>query len=206
MGGGKVKKPPTYQEVSAGKARTAFGAFIETARIVFDPDIITYDRLLRAFFEIHDPTQEDRQGPDVGVQYRSAVFYGDENQKKAVEELIYGDEMKHLLLENQDHLRTAQMQNQKNAIPRSAPKAPFHFAGAEIKTKIIDAKDHDFYPAEHYHQDYYKKTGKEPYCHYWDKGRQLYSDSFKKLQKNHKDKKKEEKKKASGKKGGREEL
>lgn len=56
--------------------------------MVFDPDQITYEKLARLFFEIHDPTHIDRQGPDVGEQYRSEVFYKNEQQKEISEKLI----------------------------------------------------------------------------------------------------------------------
>jgi peptide methionine sulfoxide reductase msrA/msrB len=56
--------------------------------VVFDPRQVSFEQLARLFFEIHDPTQLDRQGPDFGSQYRSAVFYRDEEQKRSAEKLI----------------------------------------------------------------------------------------------------------------------
>ena len=56
--------------------------------MTFDPSIVTYDQLLSVFFSVHDPTTMDRQGGDVGEQYRSVVFYADEEQKKQVEAFI----------------------------------------------------------------------------------------------------------------------
>jgi len=60
----------------------------ETMEVTFDESKVSYETLARLFFEIHDPTQKNRQGPDVGDQYRSAVFYTDGQQKKVAEDLI----------------------------------------------------------------------------------------------------------------------
>jgi peptide methionine sulfoxide reductase msrA/msrB len=80
--GGRIEKP-TYQQVCDGRTGHA-----ETAEIVFDPTITNYEKLARLFFEIHDPTQVNRQGPDIGDQYRSAIFYVDDTQKQVVTNLI----------------------------------------------------------------------------------------------------------------------
>ncbi len=87
----------------------------------------------RLFFETHDFTQLNRQGPDVGKQYRSAVFYLDEEQKQTAAELIKTLKEK----------------------------------GFAVKTEVTKAAK--FWPAELYHQDYYNKTGKTPYCHVYRK-------------------------------------
>ena len=80
--GGHVENP-SYKQVCTGMTGHA-----EVTRITFDPDIVAYRDLLNVFFGIHDPTTLNRQGADVGTQYRSAIFYHDEEQKKIAEEVI----------------------------------------------------------------------------------------------------------------------
>ncbi len=74
---------PTYKEVCSGTSGHA-----ETVKVVFDPKRITYRRLLEAFFEMHDATQMNRQGPDVGSQYRSGIWYADDRQRKEGEAFV----------------------------------------------------------------------------------------------------------------------
>lgn len=126
MGGSKER--PTYREVCEGNT-----GYVEVLEVVFDPSVVTFEELARLFFEIHDPTQVNRQGPDVGEQYRSVVFYVDEGQKQTTDKLIR-------ILEDK---------------------------GYKIATKVEPAKT--FWEAEDYHQDYYEKTGKQPYCHAYKK-------------------------------------
>lgn len=125
--GGKVKNP-TYKQVCYENTGHAEALLIE-----FDNSIVSFERLCRLFFEIHDPTQLNRQGPDVGDQYRSEIFYLNDEQKEVSEKLIIELKSK----------------------------------GFEVVTKITPATE--FYEAEDYHQDYYGKTGKRPYCHFYEK-------------------------------------
>lgn len=121
--GGTVERP-TYQQVCGGHT-----GHLEAIEIVFDPTKTTYEALTRLFFETHDPTQADGQGPDIGEQYRSAVFYLDDNQKAIAEKLL----------------------------------GQLGKKGYRVVTRVVKAGT--FWPAEDYHQDYYEKHGKTPYCH-----------------------------------------
>lgn len=122
--GGRTKNP-TYDQVCMG-----FTGHAEAVEVIYNTEKTSYEELTRLFFEIHDFTQKNRQGPDIGKQYRSAIFYTDEDQKKTAEKIVNE-------LESKDF---------------------------NVETKVEEAST--FYVAEEYHQDYYKKTGKQPYCHY----------------------------------------
>lgn len=122
MGG--VVKNPSYREVCTGNTGHA-----ETVKVIYDPKKTSYEKLLKLFLEIHDPTQVDRQGPDIGDQYRSEIFYLNEEQRKTAEL-------------NLNLLKSK---------------------GFKVATALTRASE--FYPAEDYHQDYYFRNGKMPYCH-----------------------------------------
>ena len=80
--GGK-NKDTNYQEVCTGTTGHA-----EVVKIEFDGNIISYEKIINLFFDFHDPTTLDRQGPDIGTQYRSEIFYEDEDQKKEAKEVL----------------------------------------------------------------------------------------------------------------------
>jgi peptide-methionine (S)-S-oxide reductase len=74
---------PTYKQVCSGKTGHA-----ESVQVEYDPKRVTYEQLLELFWKIHNPTQKDRQGPDVGSQYRSVIFYHNQKQKRLAEESL----------------------------------------------------------------------------------------------------------------------
>ncbi len=88
--GGAVQNP-TYRQVCTGTTGHA-----EVVQVTFDPGVVSYREILEVFFTIHDPTTPNRQGADVGTQYRSAIFYHDEEQKRVAQEVIAELERKHL--------------------------------------------------------------------------------------------------------------
>ena len=74
---------PTYQDVLTGAT-----GHLEAVEITYDPDVVTFEELTKFFFEIHDPTQVNGQGPDLGAQYLSAVFYNTDEEKMITQKLI----------------------------------------------------------------------------------------------------------------------
>jgi len=121
---GGSREKPTYEEVCRHDTGHA-----EAVEVVFDPLQTSYEKLTRLFFEIHDPTELNRQGPDVGDQYRSEIFTLSDAQKATAEKLIRELKVK----------------------------------GWHVVTRLQPAAT--FWPAETYHQNYYEKNGKHPYCH-----------------------------------------
>jgi peptide-methionine (S)-S-oxide reductase len=121
---GGTKENPTYQEVCTGRTGHA-----EVIQIQYDPKLVSYEKVLGTFWEAHDPTTVNRQGPDSGTQYRSIILYGSEAQRVAAE--------------------------------KSKAEAQKHFR-QPIVTQIVPLTK--FYPAEDYHQDYYRANPNQPYC------------------------------------------
>ena len=80
--GGQTKNP-TYQEVTSGKTGHA-----EVCKIIFDSKVVTFDEILDIFWQAHDPTTLNRQGADIGTQYRSAIYYTNDSQKKSTEKAL----------------------------------------------------------------------------------------------------------------------
>jgi len=123
--GGHVEDP-SYEAVCTGETGHA-----EVVQVTYDPDRVGFEDLLAVFFAVHDPTTLNRQGPDVGSQYRSAVFYHDAAQREATEAFI------------------------------DALEADGVYADP-IVTEVTPLDR--FWPAEDYHQDYFKKHPDQPYC------------------------------------------
>lgn len=124
MGG--TKSSPTYEEVCTGATGHA-----EVVQVTYDPDVVTYDQLLEWFWRAHDPTQVNRQGADVGPQYRSVIFYHTEDQRQRAEA------------------------SRRRLEASRTDRRP-------IATVIEPARE--FWPAEDYHQDYFRRHPDAIYC------------------------------------------
>ena len=118
--GGKVKNP-SYELVCTGITGHA-----EAVEVVYNPNEVKFEKLVDTFFELHDPTTLNRQGPDIGTQYRSAAYFSNDDEKQIIESKI-------------------------NALNESG----------KFSSKVVTEVEPilDFYDAEEYHQDYYKKRG-----------------------------------------------
>lgn len=123
--GGHTRQP-SYREVCSGDTGHA-----EVVQISYDPEVVSYEELLTVFFSTHDPTTLDRQGADVGTQYRSLVLAHDEQQEAAARAMI------------------ARLTDEQ-VFPRP------------IVTRVERLTT--FYPAEEYHQDYYRRNPSQGYC------------------------------------------
>jgi len=123
--GGKTKHP-TYTDVCSGES-----GHVEVIQIDFNPQIVCFKELLDIFWQSHNPTTLNRQGADIGTQYRSAVFYHSDKQREVAEISL------------------------RNAEKEEMYKNP-------IVTEISPLAT--FYPAEEYHQDYYRLNSNAPYC------------------------------------------
>jgi len=123
--GGRVTSP-SYEAVCTGQTGHA-----ETVQVTFDPRVVSYRELLEVFFTIHDPTTLNRQGADVGTQYRSAIFYHNPDQKAVAEQVF------------------RELEGEK-------------IWGKPIVTELTPFNT--FYPAEAYHQEYFKRNPYQGYC------------------------------------------
>jgi peptide-methionine (S)-S-oxide reductase len=123
---GGAPPDPSYELVCTGTTGHA-----EVVQVTFDPGVIDYRDILRIFFVMHDPTQLNRQGADVGTQYRSVIFTHDEAQRQVADEVV--------------------AELTRNAVFDQA-----------VVTEITPLDV--FYPAEAYHQEYYRRNTRQPYC------------------------------------------
>lgn len=125
--GGEVENPD-YKSICTGAT-----GHLEVVRVDYDESIVSFEALAKLFFEIHDFTQTNGQGPDIGSQYLSAIFYADDEQKLVSEKVIKD-------LEDMNY---------------------------KVATSLYELVP--FYEAEDYHQDYYDRHQKVPYCHSYNK-------------------------------------
>lgn len=123
--GGHVADP-SYEDVCTGRTGHA-----EVVAVDFDPAEVSYADLLRVYFTMHDPTTKDRQGNDVGSQYRSAIFYRGDDQRATAESVM-----------------------------REVSAAGIYDAPLVTELRPLEA----FYPAEAYHDEYFRRNPYQPYC------------------------------------------
>lgn len=123
---GGARPDPTYQQVCTGATGHA-----EVVQITFDSEEIDFETLLEVFFTIHDPTTLNRQGADVGTQYRSVIFYHSEAQQLTAEQVM---------------ARLSKAGTWSDPVVTQLEPVP------------------TFYPAEHYHQDYFRRNPGQGYC------------------------------------------
>jgi len=123
--GGSVPNP-TYRQVCTGTT-----GHVEVVQVTFDPSVISYADVLRIFFTVHDPTTRDRQGPDVGPQYRSAIFTHTPEQKATAE-----------------------------VVMQEISEAGIWDNPIVTEVEPLDT----FYPAEDYHQEYFRNNPDQGYC------------------------------------------
>ncbi len=134
---GGAKKNPTYEEVSSGMTGHA-----EAVEVLYDSTVINYQELLHVFWRNIDPTTPNKQFADVGSQYRTAIFYHDEEQKRLA------------------------------LASKEAQEKSGRYKEYPIVTEIVPASE--FYPAEDYHQDYYKKNALHYKLYRTGSGREAY--------------------------------
>lgn len=147
--GGQTKNP-SYKEVVQGTT-----GYAEVAQITYNPDVVSYNTLLEIFWKTHDPTTLNRQGGDVGTQYRSIIFYHNQDQKKLADDYLSA-------------LGSANIWEDP------------------IVTEIVSFEK--FYPAEDYHNDYYKNNPENSYCSFVitpkiEKFENVFADKLKKQEK-----------------------
>ena len=130
---GGTTPAPSYEDVCSGRSGHA-----EAIQVTFDPAVIDYRELLEMFFAFHDPTTLDRQGPDVGTQYRSAIFPHTPEQERTAGEVIAA-------LEREGVFGAPIVTRIEGAPTLGAGPTPFH-------------------PAERVHQGYYARNPEQPYC------------------------------------------
>lgn len=130
---GGNKDNPNYQEVSSGETN-----HVEIVKIIFNPTVVSLEKILDVFFDAHDPTTLNKQGADVGTQYRSAIYCQNQNQLDIFK----------------NYIKNKQLEFTKSIVTEIAILAE---AGeGEAKGK--------FYSAEDYHQEYFKNNSDQPYC------------------------------------------